>query len=448
MTNKVSYHSKRSFYLRRSRQRHLFNSQWIGGAILMIFTILALVLANLPFTREHYHHFLNSDLSFGFGDFIFSKSLEFWINDTLMVVFFFVVGLEIKREILVGQLSDIKNASLPIAAAIGGMIAPAIIYAIFNRGTEFSGGWGIPMATDIAFAIGVLSILGNKVPITMKIFLTALAIVDDLGSILVIAIFYTSEINFIMLGLSLVVLAALWRFNKRNVYNMSYYFIPSILLWILFLYSGVHSTIAGVLIALTIPSSPRYSKSYFLYKSKFFIEDFRFHDKEGVEVLANEDQLHDLNASRSIAHHSISPSQRLEHSLHPFITFFIMPAFALANAGVPIHSLSEFNVFASSQTMGIFFGLIFGKPLGITLLCFVAIKLGLARMPKNTSWPMIMGVAALGGIGFTMSIFVDNLAFAGTNFIDSGKIAVLLASVCAAIIGCVALNLMGKKKKC
>lgn len=445
MTHKISYHSKRSSYLRIVRNRHFFHSQWAGGVILVLFTALALILGNLPFTKHIYHEILHMPISFGVGDLVFSRSVEFWINDALMVIFFFVVGLEIKREALAGQLSSLKDASLPVAAALGGMIVPALIYMCFNHSTEFADGWGIPMATDIAFAIGVLSLMGNKVPLSMKIFLTALAIVDDLGSILVIAIFYTSGINLMMLILSLVVLAFLWWFNKRNVYNLGFYIVPSIILWMLFLHSGVHSTIAGVLIAMTIPSTPRYSKRYFLYKSRYFIEDFRFHDKNGVEVLANDDQMNDLNASRQIALNSISPSQRLEHGLHPFVTFFVMPMFALANTGVEINNIADFNIFASTQSLGVFCGLVLGKPIGILFLCWLTIKLGLGVMPKNSNWPILIGVACLGGIGFTMSIFVDTLAFSGTEFVNSGKIAVLASSVFAALLGGIVLNIVAKK---
>lgn len=447
MTNDVSFKSKKSYYLRKVRQRHFIHSPWSGGVVLVIFAAIALILANLPWTKEAYHHILTSNFTFGFDSLNITRSLEQWINDGLMVIFFFVVGLEIKREIIAGQLSSIKQASLPIAAAIGGMIVPAIIYALFNQSTQYEPGWGIPMATDIAFAIGVLSLLGNRVPLSMKIFLTALAIVDDLGAILVIAIFYTAEIDFVMLGAAGVVLVFLLIMNNRNIYQMRYYLIPSVLLWILFLHSGIHATIAGVLIAMTIPSTPRFNKKYFLYKSKYFIEDFRFHNKEGIEVLANDDQLHDLNAVQHIAANAISPTQRLEHVLNPFVTFFIMPVFALANAGVTMSSVSELHVLGSTQGAGIFFGLVLGKPVGIILLCWLTIKLGLAVMPKGADWKIISGVACLGGVGFTMSIFIDNLAFAGTPFIDSGKIAVLIASLTSAILGVLVINMLANKHK-
>lgn len=445
MTKNVSFRSKRSYYLRSQRQRHFIHSPWAGGVVLVIFAVIALILANNPWTKEAYHHILTSNFTVGFESLNITRNIEQWINDGLMVIFFFVVGLEIKREIIAGQLSSIKQASLPIAAAIGGMVVPAAIYAALNGSTQYEAGWGIPMATDIAFAIGVLSLMGNRVPLSMKIFLTALAIVDDLGAILVIAIFYTSEIDFLMLGAAVLVFGMLFYFNSRNVYKMRYYLIPSILLWVLFLHSGVHATIAGVLIAMTIPSTPRYSKKYFLYKSKFFIEDFRFHDRESIEVLSNDKQMQDLCSVKYLASNTICPTQRLEHALHPFITFFIMPVFALANAGVTLMSTSDLHVMGSTQGAGIFLGLVLGKPLGIVLLCWLTIKLGLGVMPKGANWPIITGVACLGGIGFTMSIFIDNLAFAGTPFIDSGKIAVLIASFSAAILGVLVINMLAKR---
>ena len=233
------------------------SSLWAGGVVLVIFAAVALVLANLDATREAYHHVLSSRLTVGFDGFALSHTVEEWINDGLMAVFFFVVGLEIKREIIAGQLASVRQAALPVAAAVGGMVVPALIYAVINRGTPYAAGWGVPMATDIAFAIGVLSLLGSRVPVSMKIFLTALAIVDDLGAILVIALFYTAEINFAALAAAACVFLLLVLLNRFRVYRMRYYMIPSLLLWVLFLHSGIHATIAGVLIARTLPSDPR-----------------------------------------------------------------------------------------------------------------------------------------------------------------------------------------------
>ena len=440
MTRIVSYRSKRNYYLRHQRQRHFLRSPWAGGVILVIFAVIALLLANIDATKTLYHHLLTTPFTIGFPGFDLTRSIEAWINDGLMVVFFFVVGLEIKREIIAGQLSVPKHAALPVAAALGGMIAPALIYSIFNAGTPTEAGWGIPMATDIAFAIGILSLLGNRVPVSLKIFLTALAIVDDLGAILVIALFYSSEINLVALIAAIAVFAFLWILNRMNVYKMRYYLIPSIILWILFLHSGIHATLAGVLIAMAIPATPRYSKKYFLYKSKYFHEEFAHFDRPDVEVLANDHQHHALNSMRYLAANAMSPSQRLEHALNPTVTFFIMPVFALANAGVEITSTADPNIFTTAEGNGIFWGLVIGKPLGIALLCWLTIRLKLAAMPEGATWRNLIGVAALGGIGFTMSIFIDNLAFTNPGFISLGKITILIASIVAALLGVILIN--------
>ena len=447
MTRIVSYRSKRNYYLRRQRQRHFLRSPWAGGGVLVIFAAIALLLANLDATKTFYHHLLTTDFTVGFPGFNLTRSIEAWINDGLMVVFFFVVGLEIKREIIAGQLASIKHAALPIAGAIGGMLVPAAIYMAFNAGTPTESGWGIPMATDIAFAIGILSLLGDRVPVSLKIFLTALAIVDDLGAILVIAIFYSSEINFVALAAAVAVFALLLVLNRNNVYKMRYYLVPSIVLWVLFLHSGIHATIAGVLIALTIPTTPRYSKKYFLYKSKYFREEFAHFDQPDAEVLANDHQHHALNSMRYLAANAMSPSQRLEHALNPTVTFFIMPVFALANAGVEIASAADLNIFATGEGMGIFWGLVIGKPLGIVLTCWLTVKLGLAALPEGANWHKLASGACLGGIGFTMSIFIDTLAFNDPGSISLGKITILIASVTAALLGILIINTVGKKDR-
>ena len=263
------------------------HSPWAGGVILVAFAVLALILANIPQTAGVYHHLLESHLTVGFDHFRLSKPLEAWINDGLMVIFFFYVGLEIKREIIAGQLSGVRRAALPVAAAIGGMAVPALIYVLINRSGDFLSGWGIPMATDIAFAIGILSLLGNRVPVSLKVFLMALAVVDDLGGILVIAVFYSTDIQVGMLVAAAVVFVFMILLKRLNVYKMRYYLILSIVMWILFLYSGIHATIAGVLIALTIPSTPRFTKRYFSYKTRYYLRSFRRHDREGVQVLSN-----------------------------------------------------------------------------------------------------------------------------------------------------------------
>ncbi len=435
---------RRWYQIRRSSNSFL-GSQWAGGVVLVIFAAVALCLANFDLTKEWYHHILESNAGFLFNDWELNMSVEQWINDGLMVLFFFVVGLEIKREVIAGELSSVKKASLPIVAAVGGMAVPALIYFFINAGTEFEAGWGIPMATDIAFAISVLALLGRRVPMALKVFLTALAIVDDLGAILVIAIFYTSSIDFVMLGGGILLLLLLYFMNRQKVTSVFLYVVPAIAIWYLFLNSGVHATIAGVLVAMAMPTKPRFSKKYFSYKVRYFLEDFKMHDRKGVEVLSNHHQVDDLTRVQYIAHSTISPAQRLEHVLNPFVTFIVMPVFALANAGVEIAGAAEMNVLGNSQGQGIFLGLLLGKPLGIFLLCWVAIKLKLAVMPRGSAWGSLFGVACLGGIGFTMSIFIANLAFGGTAYVDSAKIAILMASVAAAVVGTIVMNIVSRK---
>lgn len=421
------------------RGRHFINAPWAGGAILVLFVVIALILANCEATKHLYHEFLGTSLSLSIGEggkfFNFTLDIEKFINDGLMVIFFFVVGLEIKRELLVGRLSTVKQAMLPVMAAIGGMVVPALIYAAFNAGTDYSAGWGIPMATDIAFAIAILSLMGNKVPVSLKIFLTALAIVDDLGAIVVIAIFYTYKINWVCLAIIAVLMVLLWLFRRAGVTKVAPYLITAIVVWYLFYKSGIHATISGVIMAMMIPSKPLLSKKMFLHRERYFVEEFRFHDKEGVEVLQNEEQHHSLLKLRHAATDAIGMSQRMEHLLHPYVTFIIMPIFALGNAGVEIHA-DALNIFATTLGTGIFLGLVVGKPVGIFLASWLAVKLKIAVLPRGIKWAPLLGVACMGGIGFTMSIFIDTLAFAGEQaIINQAKISILIASVSAALLG-------------
>lgn len=429
------------------RGRHFLNSPWAGGVVLVIFVAIAMILANSPDTKHIYHKILETDLGISIGDlFSFHINIEKFINDGLMVIFFFTVGLEIKREIIAGQLSTFRQAILPVVAALGGMIAPALIFAAINAGSVYAGGWGIPTATDIAFAIAIMSMLGNRVPVSLKVFLTALAIADDLGAIVVIALFYGGTINWTCIALIVAIMVLLLIFRKMGVYKVGYYLIPAIVMWFLFYHSGVHSTIAGVVMAMLVPSQPRLSKKVFLHKAPYYIEKFRFNNKQGVEVLSNENQHHSLLQLRRVATDTISMSQRMEHLLNPYVTFLIMPIFALANAGVEIKSLAELNIFSNTLGWGIFLGLMIGKPVGIFTASYLAVKTKLGTMPSGSSWKMLFAVACLGGIGFTMSIFIDTLAFAGEQMlIDEGKIAVLLGSVASAVLGVILIGLFSKK---
>ncbi|MFR9593903.1 MAG: Na+/H+ antiporter NhaA [Rikenellaceae bacterium] len=438
------------------RSRHLLREPWAGGVVLVLCVIIALLLANLESTREWYHAILSAELSFdiksatnGFHvTFPEKLSVEKFINDGLMVIFFFGVGLEIKREVVSGQLSSFRRAILPVIAAIGGMVIPALIYALFNNGTPTAGGWGIPTATDIAFAIGIMSILGDKVPLSLKIFLTALAIADDLGAIIVIAVFYGGAINWACLIAAIAIMVVLYFLNRLGESRVVYYLLPAIVVWSLFYYSGIHATLAGVLMAVLVPSKPRYSQLSLLRQS----ERIEANIIEASEIRDDEQYQEKLVEMGHLSYGAVSMSHILEHLLSPYITFLILPIFALANAGVIIN-LDDLNIFAreahgGSIGMGIFFGLVLGKPVGIFIASYIAIKLKLAEMPKDASWRMLFAVACLGGIGFTMSIFVDTLAFGAVSaeFVDQGKIAILFGSLASALLGVVLINMFAKRK--
>ena len=425
--------------------------------MLIVCVIIAMMLANLPATAEVYHHLLHMQLGLSIDGMLFPKgmNLEKLINDGLMVIFFFTVGLEIRREISHGELSTPKKAILPVVAAMGGMFAPAIIYAAFNAGTMVSNGWGIPTATDIAFAIGIMSLLGNRVPISLKVFLTALAVADDLGAIFVIALFYGETPNMLLLGIALVIMVGIYIMRRMGEFRMLAYLIPACIVWILFYYSGVHATISGVAMAMLIPTMPRYSRSYYLHKADIIEQRIIDADKIEDENEAEESRLYYLRRMKQISDGAQGMSHRMEHLLMPYVNFIVMPIFALANAGVHIPSAEYFNIFeyapeVGSIGMGIFFGLVVGKPLGISLFSYLAVKFGIADRPDGATWKMLVAVACLGGIGFTMSIFVDNLAFdkaTHQEFIDMGKIAILMASTTAAVIGSILIALEARREQ-
>lgn len=453
--------------------KHFIHQPWAGGVTLLCCVIVAMLLANLPGTRHLYHAFLETDLSMSIQspidpetgcraiDWTFPRNMtvEKFINDILMVIFFFTVGLEIKREVVCGELSSVKKALLPVIAAVGGMLMPALIYAMFNQGTTTAGGWGIPTATDIAFAIGIMSILGNRVPISLKIFLTALAIADDLGAILVVAIFYGGSINMGLLLIALLLIALVIIMNQLGEKHVSYYWAPAICIWFLFYYSGIHATMSGVVMAFLIPMDARFGKPFLERNIKKYSR--RLNEFEGLnaeEPFPNALQRHCLRRFSYITNNTIGMSYRLEHALNPWVNFLIMPIFALANAGVVIPDASFFNIFrqlpgiegAGFVGMGIYFGLLLGKPVGITLASWLAIKSRIGAMPEGASWAMLFAVACLGGIGFTMSIFVDTLSFGELapqvtdTLRSSGKIAVLLGSLSAGLLGSLLITVVDK----
>lgn len=448
----------------RVKRGHILSQQgksflqapWAGGIVLIVCVVVAMLLANLPATSEIYHHILHMELGLFVDGELFPRgmNIEKIVNDGLMVVFFFTVGLEIRREISDGELSTPKKAILPVVAALGGMLVPAAIYAMFNAGTPVANGWGIPMATDIAFAIGIMSLLGNRVPLSLKVFLTALAVADDLGAIFVIAMFYGETPNMMLLGIALIIMVGIYIMRRMGEFRMIAYLIPACVVWVLFYYSGVHATISGVAMAMLIPTEPRYNRSYFLHKADIIERGFKNADNIANENEAEESRYYYLRRMTQISNGAQGMSHRVEHMLMPYVNFVIMPIFALANAGVHITSAEYFNIFEHSAElgsigMGIFFGLVVGKPLGISLFSFIAVKLGIADKPAGASWLMLLAVACLGGIGFTMSIFVDNLAFdkaTHQTFIDMGKIAILMASTVAAIVGAVLISLESKRE--
>ena len=439
------------------RGQNFLQAPWAGGIVLVVCVIIAMLLANLPATAHLYHKLLHMELGLWVDGKLFPESMtvEKFVNDALMVVFFFTVGLEIRRELSHGQLSTPKKAILPIVAALGGMLAPALIYTSINLGTEAISGWGIPTATDIAFAIGIMSLLGNRVPIALKVFLTALAVADDLGAILVIALFYGQTPNLLLLGIAILIMVGVYFMRRMGEFRMYAYLVPACIVWILFYYSGIHATIAGVAMAMLIPTTPRYSRSYYLHKADMIEKEIIAADEIEDKNEAEEERLYHIRRMKQISNGAESMSHRVEHLLMPYVNFLIMPIFALVNAGVHIESVEYFNIFEYSAElgsigMGIFFGLVLGKPLGISLFSYIAIKLGIAERPAGATWGMLFAVACLGGIGFTMSIFVDNLAFSPETqleFINKGKISILMASTVAAMLGSTLIILMHKKTK-
>jgi Na+:H+ antiporter, NhaA family len=417
-----------------------------GGFLLILITIIAVVWANSNWADAYHRIWHEVKLGWSFGDFAMKYSLQHWINDGLMAVFFFMVGLEIKREVIAGELSSVKKASLPIAAALGGMLFPALIYVIFNHNNpEHLAGWGTPMATDIAFALGILSLLGSKVNINLKIFLTALAIADDLGAILVIALFYTETINISQLINAAVFLAILIGANRLGVRRTTFYALVGFLgVWMSFMFSGIHATIAGVLIALTIPGRTKVTEKQYVDDLCVLVDKFE-KAKPNDKDLLTQQQAHLVSKIAKLTDDAHTPLQKLEHALHPVTAFFILPLFALANAGVHIEG-NLFDMISHPVALGIMAGLVLGKVLGISLFSRLVVWLKLAALPEGVSWKQIYGAGMLAGIGFTMSIFISGLAFVSEQLEQVAKIGIFGASLISAIAGLIILSsTMGKK---
>lgn len=416
-----------------------------GGIILIFATIAALIWSNSIFYDSYHNLWHEFEVGFVWGEINMVGSLHHWINDGLMALFFFTIGLEIKREIMGGELSTIKKASMPIAAAVGGMLVPAAIYALVSVNyPEYLDGWGIPMATDIAFALGLLALLGKRVNINLKIFLTALAIADDLGAVMVIAIFYTDSIDFTELLTASFFLAILIIANFAGVRRTVFYALVGFVgVWIAFVYSGVHATIAGVLIALTIPARTKISEDDYVDKLANYLNKFK-KERPNDNSLLTKQQVHLISNIEEINEKAHTPLQKLEHALHPITSFFILPIFALSNAGVHIEG-SIIEMLVHPISLGIIAGLVLGKFLGISLFSKLMVWLKIAILPEGVSWSQIYGVAFLAGIGFTMSMFISDLAFADEEFKQIAKVGIMAASLISATIGMIWLSVGNKK---
>jgi len=404
-----------------------------SGVLLISFMLIALVWANSPWSSS-YHALWNIPINVGVGNFIINKPLLLWINDGLMALFFFVVGLEIKRELLIGELSSLKQALFPIAAAVGGMLVPAVIFIILNAGQPGESGWGIPMATDIAFALGILALLGKRAPLSLKVFLTAVAIVDDIGAVLVIALFYTDKIVWASLGIAALAMIGLLILNLIGARKVHAYSVLGIILWLAFLKSGVHATVAGVLLALTIPATTVIDRKKYLERTRNCLDKF---EEEGIRDgsdFTTYRQRALLQAIENGTELVEAPLQKLEHNLHPLVAFFIMPVFALANAGVDLRT-DILAALTNPISIGIILGLVVEKQVGITAFAWLITKLGLSKMIKGVTWKQIYGASMLAGIGFTMSLFISNLAFSDPAMLTSAKIGILAASFISALLG-------------
>ena len=403
-----------------------------GGILLMISAVVALAWANSPWSHS-YHEFSHAKLSVGAGGATLAMSAQHWINDGLMAVFFLLVGLEIKRELLFGELASVRQASLPIAAAVGGMVVPAAVYAALNRGGPGAAGWGVPMATDIAFAVGVVALVGRALPGSVKVFLLAVAIVDDLGAVLVIAVFYTADVNTAALAVAGGFFAALVLLNVLRVHLPLPYLLLGLGMWAATLASGIHATVAGVLLAFTIPATRQIEESSFIVYVREMLGEFE-RDATVTPDEITEDQSHALKAMEEASQAVQTPLARVEHALLAPVNFVIVPLFALANAGVDVRTGGG-DVFASPVAWGVLLGLLLGKPIGILLSCWLAMKAGVAALPEGATWRQVVGVSVLCGIGFTMSLFIANLAFADAALLAAAKVGILAASLAAGVVG-------------
>jgi len=418
--------------------------QTTSGLLLMGTAVLALVLANGPLASA-YEHAVHTLIGINIGSWVLKMTLQHWINDGLMALFFFVVGLELKREILVGELAQLRNAALPIGAAIGGMVVPALIYFAMNPEGEAARGWGIPMATDIAFAIGALVLLAGRVPKALITFLVALAIVDDLGAVMVIAVFYTDTIALGPLAVAGGFFALLLVFNKSGIRKTTPYFIVAVFLWYALLQSGVHATLAGILGALSVPAMPKYNPERFSEHVRDLMQRFDASHQPGKSIMTNDELRAVVQTLENGVHSVEAPLQRLEHVWHMPVAYLVIPIFALANAGIPLELGSLGDTLTHPVMLGVSLGLVVGKFIGITGVCWLLLKLDVAVLPKDTRFSQIAGVSLLAGIGFTMSIFVAQLGFgASEELLLMAKTGVLAASLLAGVAGFIWLYLVSR----
>lgn len=422
----------------------LTHSTTKAAGVMLLGAIIALIVANTAF-HEPFYEFWHTEVSLGFGSNHVEMSLAHIINDILMAIFFLLVGLEIKYEMTVGELTNIRQAILPVGAALGGVMMPIVVYLIFNAGNpETMMGWGVPTATDIAFALGILALLGSRVPAGVRVFLSTLAVADDIVAIIVIAVFYGQSPSIMWLGAALVVLIVLALMNKSHIYSLLPYLLVGAVLWYCIFMSGVHSTIAGVLLAFVIPSGSRVDLKSFADWSGERVKEAHETFEPNEPVIGQADYLASVTRLERVARHVVPPATRLERKLYPWVYFAILPLFALTNADVAFTTIAPGDIVTNSVFLGVFFGLIVGKPLGIMLMSFIIVKSKLSTLPENVNWVHLLGAALLGGVGFTMAIFVANLAFASPEYVMIAKVAILAASLVAGVAGFAFLFIQAK----
>jgi len=415
----------------------------LAGMLLFGATIIALIWANSSFS-EYYEGIWQYEIGISFQDFELKKPLILWINDGLMAIFFFLIGLELKRELLIGEINTVKKAAFPFVAALGGALIPVALYLVLNQNPETVKGWGIPMATDIAFALAIISALGKRVPLSLKIFLTAFAIIDDIAAVLVIAVFYSVSINWLFILYGIILIAFLGLFYHKVKYLFTIGVILAIIVWFLFLKSGIHPTIAGVLLAFTIPIKRKLDMKLFSNQLNSISNEIINRSDDNEKHLLTNDEMECIDNLDNLSVEVHSPLQHLEHKLHGLIAYFILPVFAFANAGVVISASYDFNF---SLMVNIVISLFVGKFIGVTLFSYLGVKLKIIELPSGVNFKQILGIASIAGVGFTMSIFISNLAFHGDLIsINSAKVGIIIGSILSGIVGYTILRLTSKNR--